>query len=64
MKTQDDEDMSYRAAVDALRRDDVVGICNSGYGSAGIEAALRKFGAVWSRMRRRSGPWSSAYFVR
>src|ERR1700687_4118190 len=64
VKTQDDEHMSYRAAVDALRRDDVVGICNSGYGSAGIEGALRKFGAVWSRMRRRSGPWSSAYFVR
>jgi LacI family transcriptional regulator len=46
VETQDDEDKSYRATVDALGRADVVGIYNSGYGSAGIEAALRKFGAA------------------
>ncbi|SOE72939.1 transcriptional regulator, LacI family [Burkholderia sp. OK233] len=46
VETQDDPDRCYRAVVNALKQDDLVGIYNSGYGSPGIEAALRKFGAT------------------
>lgn len=46
VETQDDPDRCYRAVVSALKRGDLVGIYNSGYGSPGIEAALRKFGAT------------------
>ena len=48
----DDADRCHRAVLKELRRGDVVGIYNSGYGSAGVEAALRKVGAtgkiVWA----------------
>jgi LacI family transcriptional regulator, galactose operon repressor len=46
VETQDDPDRCYCAVVNALKRGDVVGIYNSGYGSAGVEAALRKFDAA------------------
>jgi LacI family transcriptional regulator len=47
IETLDQDDRCYRAVAKALRtHDDVVGIYNSGAGSAGIETALRKFGAV------------------
>jgi LacI family transcriptional regulator len=42
-ETQDDPDKCYRAVVNAFKQGDVVGIYNSGYGSVGVEAALRKF---------------------
>jgi LacI family transcriptional regulator len=45
-ETGDDADMCYRAVASALKRGGLVGIYNSGYGSPGIEAALRKFGAA------------------
>jgi LacI family transcriptional regulator len=47
VETLDQDDRCYRAVMDALRtHDDIVGIYNSGAGSAGIEAALRKAGAA------------------
>ncbi|MGS0893579.1 LacI family DNA-binding transcriptional regulator [Burkholderia stagnalis] len=51
-ETFDQDDRAYRIVAAALRgSDDVAGIYNSGAGSAGIEAALRRFGAsgrvVW-----------------
>lgn len=46
METFDDADRCHRAVLNALKRGNVVGIYNSGYGSAGIEAALRKTGAA------------------
>ncbi len=45
-ETLDDVDRCHAAVVNALRQGDVVAIYNSGYGSAGIEAALRKSGAA------------------
>lgn len=41
-ETFDDADRCYRAAMHGLARGDVAGIYSSGYGSSGIEAALRK----------------------
>ncbi|EGC99371.1 LacI family transcription regulator [Burkholderia sp. TJI49] len=47
VETLDQDDRCYRAVAKALQaHDDVVGIYNSGAGSAGIEAALRKAGAA------------------
>ncbi|WP_126286386.1 LacI family DNA-binding transcriptional regulator [Burkholderia stagnalis] len=47
VETLDQDDRCYRAVTKALQaHDDVVGIYNSGGGSAGIEAALRRFGAA------------------
>jgi LacI family transcriptional regulator len=46
VETGDNPDWCYRAVVSALKRGELVGIYNSGYGSPGIEAALRKFGAA------------------
>lgn len=43
IETQDNADACYRAVSGALKQGDVVGIYNSGYGSAGIAAALREF---------------------
>jgi LacI family transcriptional regulator len=45
-QTLDQDDRSFRAVSAALRRGGLVGIYNTGYGSAGIDAALRKFGAA------------------
>jgi LacI family transcriptional regulator len=43
-ETRDDEDRCYRAVADALRSGEpLAGIYNSGAGSAGIAAALRRF---------------------
>lgn len=44
--TQDQDDRCYRAVCAALEGGGLSAIYNSGYGSAGIEAALRKFGAA------------------
>lgn len=44
--TYDDPDRCHRAVQHALKQGDLVGIYNSGYGSAGIEAALQKAGAA------------------
>jgi LacI family transcriptional regulator len=48
----DDDDQCHRAVLKSLKRGDVAAIYNSGYASAGIEAALRKVGAtgkvVWA----------------
>ncbi|QYD73588.1 LacI family DNA-binding transcriptional regulator [Paraburkholderia edwinii] len=46
--TLDQDDRSFRSVSAALKRGGLVGIYNSGYGSAGIDAALRKFGAAGS----------------
>ncbi|MBP0596126.1 LacI family DNA-binding transcriptional regulator [Paraburkholderia sp. LEh10] len=46
METLDDPDRCHRAVLNALKRSNVVGIYNSGYGSEGIEAALRRVGAA------------------
>ncbi|MXN74905.1 substrate-binding domain-containing protein [Burkholderia sp. 4701] len=47
VETLDDDDRCYRAVAHALQTHaDVVGIYNSGGGSAGVETALRKFGAT------------------
>ena len=47
VETLDQDDRCYRAVTKALQaHDDVVAIYNSGAGSAGIEAALRKAGAA------------------
>lgn len=46
VETLDDSDRCHRAVTRALKREDLVGIYNSGYGSAGIEAALRAAGAA------------------
>lgn len=46
IETQDNADACYRAVSRALKQGDLVGIYNSGYGSAGIAAALREFGAA------------------
>jgi len=47
----DDADRCYRAVVAALKQGELAGIYNSGYGSPGVEAALRQYGArgdvVW-----------------
>ncbi|MCP3710884.1 LacI family DNA-binding transcriptional regulator [Paraburkholderia sp. CNPSo 3274] len=52
VETLDDVDQCHRAVLKSLKRGGVVGIYNSGYASAGIEAALRKVGAtgkiVWA----------------
>jgi LacI family transcriptional regulator len=45
-ETFDDDDRCYHAVTAALRKGDVSAIYNSGYGSAGVEAALRKSGAA------------------
>jgi LacI family transcriptional regulator len=42
----DDADRCYRAVMQALKAGDLVGVYNSGHGSAGVEAALRKAGAM------------------
>jgi LacI family transcriptional regulator len=51
IETQDNADACYRATFQALKQGHLVGIYNSGYGSAGIEAALKEFDAssrvVW-----------------
>ena len=51
IETQDNADACYRAVSRALKQGRLVGIYNSGYGSAGIEAALKEFDAsgkvVW-----------------
>ncbi|GAB7522628.1 LacI family DNA-binding transcriptional regulator [Paraburkholderia sp. 2C] len=44
--TLDQDDRSFRAVSAALKRGGLAGIYNTGYGSAGIDAALRKFGAA------------------
>jgi len=46
IETQDKADACYRAVSCALKQGELVGIYNSGYGSAGIAAALRNFGAA------------------
>ncbi|APR38855.1 LacI family DNA-binding transcriptional regulator [Paraburkholderia sp. SOS3] len=46
--TLDHDDRSFRAVSAALKRGGLVGIYNTGYGSAGIAAALRKSGASGS----------------
>ncbi|QNB14860.1 LacI family transcriptional regulator [Paraburkholderia tropica] len=50
-ESQDADDRCYRAVNAALRHGPLAGIYNTGYGSAGIEAALRKAGlagdVVW-----------------
>ncbi|WP_413195219.1 LacI family DNA-binding transcriptional regulator [Pararobbsia alpina] len=47
VETHDDPDQCYLAVVHALQQhQDIVGIYNSGAGSVGIDAALRKFGAA------------------
>lgn len=46
VETQDQDDRCYRAVCAALERGGLSAIYNSGYGSAGVEAALRKFGAA------------------
>lgn len=52
VKTQDNADARYRAVSRALKQDDLGGIYNSGYGSAGIEAALKEFSAVGKGTRQ------------
>ncbi|WP_323122735.1 LacI family DNA-binding transcriptional regulator [Burkholderia alba] len=51
IETLDDPDRCYRAVLKAFGEGNVAGIYNSGYGSAGVEAALRTCGAegrvVW-----------------
>ncbi|CAB3746043.1 LacI family DNA-binding transcriptional regulator [Paraburkholderia solisilvae] len=42
-QTLDQDDRSFRAVSAALKRGGLVGIYNTGYGSAGIDAALHKF---------------------
>lgn len=46
VETHDDPDCCHRAVMQAIKGGDLVGIYNSGYGSAGIEAALQKAGAA------------------
>lgn len=46
METLDDPDRCHRAVASALKRGELVGIYNSGYGSAGVEAALRVAGVA------------------
>ncbi|SOE97352.1 transcriptional regulator, LacI family [Burkholderia sp. D7] len=46
IEIQDNADACYCAVSRALRQGNLVGIYNSGYGSAGIAAALRELGAV------------------
>ncbi len=47
VETHDDVDRCYFAVVEALQtHDDIVAVYNSGAGSPGIEAALRKFDAA------------------
>ncbi|WP_175882574.1 LacI family DNA-binding transcriptional regulator [Burkholderia sp. BCC0044] len=43
IETLDNADACYRAVLPALKQGDLVGIYNSGYGSAGIAAALKEF---------------------
>ncbi|CAB3762097.1 LacI family DNA-binding transcriptional regulator [Paraburkholderia humisilvae] len=45
-QTFDQDDRSFHAVSAALKRGGLVGIYNTGYGSAGIAAALRKFDAA------------------
>jgi LacI family transcriptional regulator len=45
-ETQDEDDRCYYAVVNALEQGGLSAIYNSGYGSVGVEAALRKFGAA------------------
>ncbi|PPK42388.1 LacI family transcriptional regulator [Trinickia symbiotica] len=45
-ETRDEDDQCYRAVSAALKRGGLVAIYNTGYGSAGIEAALRGFGGA------------------
>ncbi|MFC0397646.1 LacI family DNA-binding transcriptional regulator [Paraburkholderia rhizosphaerae] len=45
-QTLDDDDRSFRAVSAALKRGSLAGIYNTGYGSAGIDAALRKYDAA------------------
>ena len=51
VETQDEDDRCYRAVNKALGKGNVSAIYNSGYGSAGVEAALHRFGmaneVVW-----------------
>ncbi|WP_321814847.1 MULTISPECIES: LacI family DNA-binding transcriptional regulator [unclassified Paraburkholderia] len=51
VESLDQDDRCYQAVSAALRRGPLAGIYNTGYGSAGIEAALRKAGlageVVW-----------------
>ena len=46
VETLDNADSCYRAVSKALKQGDLVGIYNSGYGSGGIQAALKEFGAT------------------
>lgn len=46
VETQDNADACYRAVSRALKQGHLIGIYNSGYGSAGIAAALKEFGAA------------------
>jgi LacI family transcriptional regulator len=46
IETQDEDDLCYYAVAKALEQGGLSAIYNSGYGSAGVEAALRKFGAA------------------
>jgi LacI family transcriptional regulator len=46
IETQDNADACYRAVSRALKQGDLAAIYNSGYGSPGIAAALREFGAA------------------
>jgi len=46
IETHDDDSRCYHAVVAALGRGGLSAIYNSGHGSAGVEAALRKFGAA------------------
>jgi LacI family transcriptional regulator len=51
IESLDQDAHGYRAVNEAIRRGDLAGIYNTGYGSAGVEAALRKAGlagkVVW-----------------
>ncbi|WP_321885102.1 LacI family DNA-binding transcriptional regulator [Paraburkholderia bannensis] len=44
LESLDEDDRCYRAVSAAIRRGNLTGIYNTGYGSAGVEAALRKAG--------------------
>lgn len=45
-ETFDEADLCYRFLVQALKQGDVAGVYDTGYGSAGIHAALQRFGML------------------
>ncbi|QGZ66582.1 LacI family DNA-binding transcriptional regulator [Paraburkholderia acidisoli] len=45
-ETRDEDDRAFRAVMAALKRGPLAGLYNTGYGSAGVAAALRKHGAA------------------